>query len=547
MKWYENILFRVKNLGEGLKKSVVQFPLEALLGLAFFVVALVEGVNHDEVTFMEDYFVWFFPLYVILFCVHRFGTETLKGKLAYALTFLACLSVILWGKMGDPEKFKILNPWVFACLYFVSLCLLFVGKTRKDDSSLALDVTHYCVGIFKSILVGTVVLGLCSLIILSIDALFEVEIFDDVIFYLAYFIYLVATPLLCCWYCSEQTPGEPSKLFRLLVDYVLSPALAIYAVILFLYIAKIVVKWELPQGGVAYMAGTFLTLSLLCRLLRAPIKDSHFDWFFKYFTYIAVAPLVLLWIGTLRRVGEYGITQPRFYLLAFTIMLTVYVVMLAKDSKKSFQPMMVTFVSVMMLFTFIPGISARNIGIYCQKARLDSLIEQIKVDGVIPDRIDDPNGELAHKVDQIKSAAEYLKDFMLKDKYEKTAAYGLDLPRYFDDLSSMKKHKSASCESEIDLGEYTIVMPEDSYSHRFIDAVLTVTRAEDGKDIMVIDMEDSMRKYVKGEISENELLVHASGEYKVIINELRIGYLTNPESYSIDSAWKIQLYRKPVK
>ena len=36
------------------------------------------------------------------------------------------------------------------------------------------------------------------------------------------------------------------------------------------------------------------------------LSTRHFDWFYRYFPYVALGPLVLLWVGVVRRVGEYG-------------------------------------------------------------------------------------------------------------------------------------------------------------------------------------------------------------------------------------------------
>ncbi len=153
------------------------------------------------------------------------------------------------------------------------------------------------------------------------------------------FLAFVVTPLLCCALVSKESTGKGDAALRVIVDYILSPALVAYAVILLLYIVRILIRWELPDGGVAYMVLGFLSASLLCHLLRMQIPENqrHFEWFYRPFPYIALAPLVLLWIGAVRRVGEYGITGPRFYLVVLAAVVSLFVLRLFRERPYGFR------------------------------------------------------------------------------------------------------------------------------------------------------------------------------------------------------------------
>ena len=168
----------------------------------------------------------------------------------------------------------------------------------------------------KRLMIGMLLWGIIYAVVASVDFLFGLSLKEGWYSYPSVFNWLIITPLLCCTLLSDSsgfTKGE--NLLRIVVDRVLSTALVIYAVILYGYIFRILIKWELPNGGVAYIVLAFLFVALVCYLLRIQVKNRHYEWFYKFFPAIAVPPLVLLWIGTFRRIGEYGITEDRFYLL----------------------------------------------------------------------------------------------------------------------------------------------------------------------------------------------------------------------------------------
>lgn len=63
----------------------------------------------------------------------------------------------------------------------------------------------------------------------------------------------------------------------------------------------------------------------------------YYDWSYKNFTWIAIPPLVLYWIGTCHRIAQYGFTQGRVYLVVVGVLMTLFVLMLAMEKTKRFE------------------------------------------------------------------------------------------------------------------------------------------------------------------------------------------------------------------
>lgn len=106
-----------------------------------------------------------------------------------------------------------------------------------------------------------------------------------------------------------------SRVLEVLLNYVFTPALAAYAAMLYLYLLKILFTWTLPDGGVAYLVFGFTIATLLVKALRLPLEKRTFDRFYDRFSLVALPLVALFWVGVARRVGEYGLTEARIYLL----------------------------------------------------------------------------------------------------------------------------------------------------------------------------------------------------------------------------------------
>ena len=118
----------------------------------------------------------------------------------------------------------------------------------------------------------------------------------------------------------------------------------------------------------AYLVGGFVSVALLCRLLQELLVKRNYDWYYRFFPYVAVGPLVLLWIGIARRIGEYGLTEMRIYLVAVAMLLTLFTIFLLWPRTRSFFRMSLIAGGVAVLLTFIPGIRARDLGNRFQRA-----------------------------------------------------------------------------------------------------------------------------------------------------------------------------------
>ena len=177
----------------------------------------------------------------------------------------------------------------------------------------------------------------------------------------------------------EDEVAEPFKVLRIILNFILSPAVIIYTVILYTYFIKIAFEWNLPKGGVAWMVMGFIAVALAGMMAQSILSKRYYDWFYRYFALVAIPPLVMYWIGSVYRIQHYGFTESRFYLMVAGMLMSLFVLMLFKERTRRYQLMALIFGAAIILFTYIPGISAKSIGLRSQKQRLAGIISDLKL------------------------------------------------------------------------------------------------------------------------------------------------------------------------
>ena len=508
-------------------QALKAYPGEALLGLIYFLIYVLGdtlGKYLPDADLAKMYF-WFFPQFVLYYYVAR-RQKYLVPKI---LAWLLWVPLLIWGCE--------LGPWPIAAAYVLSVALLTLPLKHKDDQSFATHGVKVFSAIGVSIFIGLVAMMLVSLIVASIHALFNLKGIDQLYTWPLFFIICFVIPLICCARVdavAQEPDPKPNALIRTIVDWMLSPAIIVYTVILYLYMIRILVKWELPDGGVAYMVGAFTALALIGLLVRKMPGEWHMKGFFRYFPYIGIPPLVLLWIGTGTRVAQYGFTEDRFMLVVSAILLTIFVLMLLSPRTRNFRAMVVALAASAIVFTWIPGISARDFGVRSQKARLMRVIPRLLgSDGRI---LEEPPYEemasdstLAQSWITASEAFKYLQKerpaacTAFEEQYGRLVFSKYKIPSPSDgsddlDSSGYAYYSIDFLSSPIDIGDYTEVMPADSY-YFDNDGEKAVFYSDRGLGKVLLECDVAGRLDIVG-ASPDDVLVYRNDGYMAIFSSI---------------------------
>lgn len=477
---------KLKTIIQQLLRSPKEFPVEAAMGLAFFGIAfwhteklaydsavgsMVSGVNAD--------ILWLFvPLVVLTFWL---GKVNRWAYVASGFLFLPLMALNL-------------KPFLWTCgfafTYVLAAILLVVGIRKMDNRRFAAHALHVVTQLFFGLVISGLLYAAALAILSSFFYIFGIDhsfkVYQHIFQFIAFFI----APQVCCTLISqgegeeESVESEPVKVLRLILNYILSPAIIAYTVILYAYFIKIVFTWDLPKGGVAWMVMGFVTAALVGYLAQYVLKKRYFDWFYQHLTWITLPPIIMYWVGSVYRIHLYSFTESRFYLLMAGVLMTLFVVMLLWQHTRHFQWMALILGAAIIIFTYIPGISAKSIGLRCQTERLNDIIRELKLvdakTGKFVEEIDMPHimrdSLLCERYQEACSIINYVRGDMGYEKFE--AQYGKwNKSEYQFRFASQPTPAMLTVERthSVDLGEYTILLPSEEIQCRYDNGVMRVS------------------------------------------------------------------------
>ena len=499
---------KLKSLLQQLLQSPRRFPVELALGVVFFIIAVWDSETREWSEKTAEYvsavngdILWFFePLMALTFWLHR------VNRWAYLASFFLFLPLM----MLDLKPF--LWTYGFTFTYVLAAILLIVGNRRLDNRSFAAHALHMVTQMFFGLLISGLLYMAVLAIIASFFYIFGIDEPRHFYEYIAQFIFFVLAPQICCTLVrqNEDEVAEPFKILRLILNFILSPAVIIYTIILYTYFIKIVFEWDLPKGGVAWMVMGFITAALIGRVAQSILSQRYFDWFYSRFTLIAIPPLIMYWIGSIYRIRLYSFTESRFYLMVAGVLMTLFVLMLFNKRTRRYQLMALIFGAAIILFTYIPGISAKSIGFRCQKQRLVQLINELKLTDAKTGKLNDDldmrsikqDSLMCERYKDVSSVISYVrkeigaKEFEVKYGKWSHSEYSFNYDMVLDSVYGENWYTRRK---PVELGEYTVMLPQETYQYNFNGQTVTITMDEN-TDVL----EYPIRKIV----SQDTMLLH---------------------------------------
>jgi hypothetical protein len=546
---------KLKSLLQQLLQSPRRFPVEFALGIVFFIIAVWDSETHvwNEKTAQYESAVngdvlWLFvPLMALTFWLHR------VNRWAYLASFFLFLPLM----MLDLKPF--LWTYGFGFTYVLAAILLIIGYKRMDNRSFAAHALHVATQLFFGLLIS----GILYMAVLAITAsffyIFGIDEPQHFYEHIAQFIFFVLAPQVCCTLVrqNEDEVAEPFKILRIILNFILSPAVIIYTVILYTYFIKIAFEWDLPKGGVAWLVMGFITVALIGRVAQSILSQRYYDWFYRWFTLIAIPPLIMYWIGSIYRIRLYSFTESRFYLMVAGVLMTLFVLMLFRKHTRRYQLMALIFGAAIILFTYIPGISAKSIGLACQKQRLTALISELKLADAKTGRLNDDldmrsikqDSMMCERYKDITSVISYVRNEIGTKEFEVQYGKWAHSEYSFNYDKANGQSVVSPCRSDntyirrrpVELGEYTIMLPQKEFEYNFNDQMIIVTMDKD--TVLEYPIQDAIRQDTMLLHHPEQLLTYRNDSLMLVLEGIVIKdtVVTDVRYYGL------QLFRKSQK
>jgi hypothetical protein len=362
---------------------------------------------------LENSTLVFFILCALAYIPISLMIEDTKNRIFSALLFVLPIPILSIYSFSLPEDLFVFQFYqVFIFVLFFVLTTFVVSFVSKDNDIAFWEFSKKCIWqfIISNVFAQVLFVGL-SLAILSLKELFKIDVQIEVYKNLAVICYVFFAPI----FFLANLPNKIDKfkkeytfdkLLKVLGLYILMPILALYSLILYVYLFQIIIKWELPNGWVSLLVSVLALGGFLSMLITYPLRlndeNKFVNFLFRYFPLLLMPLLVLMSVGIFRRLGDYGLTINRCYVLILNLWLfgiSVYLFLSKANHLKwiiiSFSVVMfVSSVGPWSVFSITKQSLIKEIGQLLNKAKLiengkviDNYKAHIKVDSILSKKI----------------------------------------------------------------------------------------------------------------------------------------------------------------
>jgi hypothetical protein len=392
----------LKVLFESTKETFLRFPfviLVSLVGSAFMIYLIGQPYDRREDVHHLYNVVIACSLGISFLLSLKFICERIKTSRIITFVIQAAGLVLLiayyFSLPAEPGFVDIIRYLLF--LIAAHLLASFSPFLNKNFTTERNGFWQFNLNLFIRILITGVYSGVLyaglSIAILSFDKLFNVNFIPEIYGQLFFFILGVFNT----WFFLSGLPENPDELesldfypkgLKIFTQYVMLPLVIIYLLILYLYMGKIIIQWQLPVGWVSYLILGFSTTGIFSLLLIEPLREKEgINWiriFSKWFYIILFPLIILLFTAILRRTGEYGITERRYFVFVLACWLTFMAVYFSASKVKNIKIIPYSLCIIAFLTSFGPW-SAFSVSERSQYSRLEEILTRnnILVNGKI--------------------------------------------------------------------------------------------------------------------------------------------------------------------
>lgn len=333
----------------------------------FFVTLLVlySIVGYGNFNRWHDDVFTYAPLLFISAHIINDWTKQGSYRILYYLSVLLLIPVIIF---SDTSWFC--KPSWFVTLIILSLLYWQIGSRNRDVEFIH-RFLHSWWAIILSLTLSVISYSLLLSIYWAINYLFEIDLFTDYNVYIGIIVWIGMFPMFFLVFDRYESFGNCREAINILSRFILSPVLLIYSFLFYIYMGKIIFTLSLPEGGVCFMITVFVGVAFLLKGISMYISKLYYRWFYDHLAWIVLPTLVLYAIGAFYRINQYGWTVMRVYLVvAGLVMLILCITSFLRRPGVYFHTAW-SAVLLLSMFTYIPGISAKDIERISQNSRVE--------------------------------------------------------------------------------------------------------------------------------------------------------------------------------
>ena len=383
---------------------------------------------------------------------------------------LVALAII--GMTNDSAAFYLTSPKFWGANFIALLVLLGFPFEKNNQGFTYRNFTNlFHLGLATA--VWLLVFGLVAAILFTITTLFNVEFSYSFYSHFYTSLGIFTQPLFFLVFQQRQAKSEMTlnRIFEILVNFVLAPALMIFTVLLYAYVVQIIFEGVLPKGMLANITLPYLLGGLGVYALRSICAKARWETFFKFYPYLAIVPIVLLWLAIDRRISAYAWTEQRIYLVALAVAIIIVYAILALPKVRQYRLISAVVMAAIFAMTWV--VKPQEIAYQSQTVRFEQLLKKLN--------LSDGSGKIRDDVDFVERLENMpksdLKDWDELDKVSDYLLYRMEIKSYgeppFEERKEAFKQKYGKKSEElftfyiygdeIRLNDESISTPENNF------------------------------------------------------------------------------------
>lgn len=356
---------KLQHFGLMIKNAMIKHPLEILF-VTYMTAILMQNVgNYEEFRSYENLIALAPICFVLLYLV--------RSSKAYWLLTPVPIAVALFSNHIGIELMMDSRYWAVAACTF--LCLI-SQYWHKDNRRFVDEMTNKLINLVFAGALATIIFAVLSCITIAITALFDLEHYSyDIFERFGIFTGFWAFPALFLTLEQQHATNDSLYLNRvgeMLLNWILSPSLIIYTAIIYAYVVFITAKGQMPNGIVANVAFPYLTVGLAIQAVQLLLQNAKWQWFYRYFAYLALLPLALVWYAIYIRLSNYGLTESRIYLVIGASTLSICYGLLLFKHFSQYRLFSAISIAVILVSVFV--LDPQKIALEDQTQRLDNYL-----------------------------------------------------------------------------------------------------------------------------------------------------------------------------
>ncbi len=378
---------KLKNLFPDVRKGIGRFPLTVLSGVLYFILTIIYMEADFNVSYqlqaevMEYMILILISIPLLTACElirEKYFSQKNRGMFRLGYLFLitvfltVCKRFYLNGISG--EEYMLLNLFTIGIIaYLLFLLIPLIYRKKNIDEYFQVVISDKIITIVFSIILFlgmAAIIGAVDVLLINVDNnLYYYSLaFSVFIFGLTHFLSRMREPE------DEMEDYEMSRTNRFLLSYILVPLIIGYTVILYIYMAKIIILFKMPQGILSHMVVWYMVFTLFILIIITPLamENKFIEKFRKLFPLFSIPLLLLALMSIYERVSQYGVTENRYIIIVLVLWLLFNMIFFV--FRKDVRIVIISLISVIFISVFTP-LNMTKISVRSQTMRLEKILK----------------------------------------------------------------------------------------------------------------------------------------------------------------------------